>query len=119
MLRYSWKFSLVVALVIVISIFVLILGSVRGGVAVVGTLAATLLDVRFLALFALGLILNGSLNPIFISALLAAIYAVYLQITLVDIRAELGINAGPIDYFWPPFVVATLLYSTFHAVRKK
>ena len=92
--------------------------SPRDGIDVLAKLVAYATDLRLWPVVFAGFALLNIMNPLFIATLVSALWAVYLDVSLVEIRKELGSNATFVDYFWPTFVLMALLYSTIQAVRR-
>ncbi len=108
--KYSWRVSLVVLGAAVV--LLLLLGPIA-----LGGVSASLLDVRFIILLALGSGGLGYLGPTALSVLVAAVQAAYLKIVLPPIWEELGIPPYSFwQLFWPAAVAALIVYSLAHCI---
>lgn len=108
--KYSWRVSLVVLGAAVV--LLLLLGPIA-----LGGVSASLLDVRFIILLALGSGGLGYLGPAVLSVLVAAVRAAYLQIVLPPIWERLEIPPYSFwQLFWPAAVAALIVYSLAHCI---
>ncbi len=107
---YSWRISLVVLGLVLIALFAL------GPVAIGGVLASVL-DIRFIVLLALGVVGLDHLGPAVLSILAAVVRAAYLKIVLPPIWEELGIPPYSFwQLFWPAAIAALIVYSLAHCI---
>lgn len=116
-MMYSWKYSAALLLLSVGAFLVLFNIAQRDLALIIGTTIGTVLDLRFLIIFAVALIFSGKVSPLILALIVGVVRSAYLQITLQDFWARLDIpSPTPFDTFWPAFLGALILLSLWHAI---
>lgn len=114
---YHWKYS-GFGVIMIFGIFGLgLILNVKAAAWIVGQGAATISDVRFLAIGLIGFFGLPRFNPIVIGVFVAAAYKALLFVTLQDHWASLGINPSWSDSLVTYLICGVLLMSVMHLLR--
>lgn len=111
---YSWKYSLLMILLVIVGVVGLILANSTTGGSFLGTSAAIAIDFKFILIVLVGTIFSRRFNPLLLGALAGIVYQITLHAIMQDRWRQLGISPE----FWatiPHAIFAgVVIYSAIH-----